>query len=980
MTTFNLTKEEIPFWQGGTGNLSVNIATAPVDQPLAPSDTDLADINFGVAGDVPFSFGAPNNFKLGVKGGASAKLSPLWPSSSAARREILNDYGLATYFDKHPDMLILALTLGANASLAATGTFKYSLLSANASLDVGGQAGYTYLRPFPADTKVNKILKEYFENIKLPGAIKEPPKPGEVMAFEYGGYLKLGAGASIGYELTGAPSFNIGQLQLSEKYSLSVIGSVGLKAQIAGYFSVAARGVDFADGENPNWVRVVVHRKRSKELSMAADVNVGFSAAPEKLPGSGKEFIGAALGVNAKSWLNMLERVGQLSDLEKLKSELDGLATKFIGEWIGKAFDEISTTDLADLLKKVNKVVASYQKLDDSAITLFDRYFSKLDVLKAKLDELAALVSWDQVKGEVDPELWKILIQLTDGDPLSWILGQVRLKDANGNPIDIPTLDELKKRVGHVLDLIQNDAHDEIRKLIKLAKEKFPLDGFLQQLASVDTIPELKALANTKLGDFVERLIGRAIDQISSNSDLNNVVKRIQKSLAAIDSFENKLFDKFKEALTQSFKFSLHADYSRSSERDTLVDVLIKIRDENNNPLIRGLALKDSACAGDFEAVLGQYQPDIVKIMGGTLSHVVRKESSFNINIEGWHSRWHYQGFDRVIIDTKQQILPGGNGGLLVTTLDLTKDRERERNGEKVYTNFLLRYLGESSGVLKFDRANQQYLIDTISGMAATYRLGFSDPETDADELQYYLSFASEFGLDTLGATFAQLQHVLPTKPGSPNNFGKMKIEYDVRYTEPGLRRLTQVPFNETEVRLLMRKLVLGAYVRDERLKNVAWAYWTQGIYNKWKQGQADFTNQLGTVHYEVEPSPFPKIPAPAKVALRPVPELRMISRLFYIEDDLVFGLSRLFSLLQQSGQQLKPAEFEAALGDIGSALKSFDDLDESVNTVFAIFDYLIRKNTPASTARASSLKLVSEVMVDGARQEVEKEIISLPA
>jgi hypothetical protein len=984
MTAINLTKEKIPFWQGGTGNLSVNVVTAPLNQPLTPSDDDLAAIDFGVAADNAFSLGAPNNFKLSVKGGTSAKLSPLWSTSSAARREILAKYGLEKYFEKHPDMLILALALGASANVAAAGTFKYSFLSATTSLDVGGQAGYTYLRPFPADTKVQDILDEFFKHIKLPTGIDEPPKPGEVIAYEYGGYLKLGASASIGYELTGAPSFKIGQLQLSEKYSLSVVGSVGLNANIAGYFSVAASGVEYADGENPSWVRVVVHRKRSKELTLAADVNVGFNASPEKLPNSGKEFIGAALGVNAKNWLNMMDRVGQLTDLENLKGELDGLAKRFIGEWLGKAFDSLAASDFATLLQRVQKVVDSYQKLDDSAITLFDRYFNKLDFLTAKLNELAALTSWDKLKGQVDPELWKIVNQLTDGDPLSWILGQISLKDANGQPLNVPTLDEFKKRVQHALDLIQSDAHDEIRKLIKLAKENFPLDGFIKQLSTVDSISELQALVNTKLGDFVGRLIGNTIDKISADPEIGDVLKRIHDTLAAIDTFENKLFDKFKEALNQSFKFSLHADYSRSSERDALVDVMIRIRDDNNNPLSQGIALKDSACSGDFQSVLAAYQPDLVKIMGGTLSHVVRKQSSFNINIEGWHRRWNYQGFDRVIVDTEQQITTSANGGVLVnTTIDLKKDKERVRNGERAYTNFLMRFLGESSGVLEFDKTNQQYLIDTISGMAATYSLGFEDKKTDAKELQYYLSFAKEFGLDTLGATFAQLQHVLPTRPGNPNDYGNVTAEYDVRYTETGLRKLALASFDEMDVRTLMRKIVLANYIDDERLKNIAWAYWTPGIYTEWKKGQSDFVNHLSPVTFSpVKTSPFAQFPAPPKVLLRPKnpSELNLLSRLYYVEDDLVSGLAQLYKLLGEKGTKLKPADFEDALVDIGNGLEKFDGLDEGVNTVFAIFDYLILKNSTAAEARASSLKLVSEIEVDGAKRKVEKEIVAVPS
>ncbi len=49
--------------------------------------------------------------------------------------------------------------------------------------------------------------------------------------------------------------------------------------------------------------------------------------------------------------------------------------------------------------------------------------------------------------------------------------------------------------------------------------------------------------------------------------------------------------------------------------------------------------------------------------------------------------------------------------------------------------------------------------------------------------------------------------------------------------------------------------------------------------------------------------------------------------------------------------------------------------MDDGVNTVFAVFDHLIQLQTPAGEARASSLKLVSDV---GA-QQVTKMFIAQP-
>lgn len=118
------------------------------------------------------------------------------------------------------------------------------------------------------------------------------------------------------------------------------------------------------------WVRVIVSKKRSSQFGIAADVNVDASAQLQGLPDTGNEFLGALLGVQAKNWLNLFDRIHRLSDPNAIKQELDDLATHFLDEYIGKAFDALSTTEFNTFLENVQKVVDSYENLDNSAITL----------------------------------------------------------------------------------------------------------------------------------------------------------------------------------------------------------------------------------------------------------------------------------------------------------------------------------------------------------------------------------------------------------------------------------------------------------------------------------------------------------------------------------------------------------------------------------------------------------------------------------
>ena len=103
------------------------------------------------------------------------------------------------------------------------------------------------------------------------------------------------------------------------------------------------------------WVRLIVRKKRSRSLQIAADADVSLDAKPVGLPGSANEFLGALLGVRVKNWLNVVDQVRELSDWDALEKELDDLAKQFVGAWIGKAFDELKKTDLPEILAKIRR-------------------------------------------------------------------------------------------------------------------------------------------------------------------------------------------------------------------------------------------------------------------------------------------------------------------------------------------------------------------------------------------------------------------------------------------------------------------------------------------------------------------------------------------------------------------------------------------------------------------------------------------------
>ncbi len=960
MPNIDLTKTDIPFWSGGSGSLRVQANVADLEQQLTPGDNDLFSLGFNIAGGHSFAIGAPDSVKLGIEAGTNTRLTPLWSSSSAERLKLLEDYGLQDYFDppqNHDNHLLMLLTSGANADASVNGKYNYSVLSMEASLKAGADASYALLRSYPADTPARAVITDFFRGLRLPANVSEPLAADELIVFEYGGYLRFGASLGVGYEMSGAPSFEINQLQFAEKYAFSLMGRLSFGANIAGRFKVEVR-----QGSSQGWARIVVRKSRAKAFSVAADVAATTAFEQEGLPEASDEFLSAIIGLNSKNWLNMLGQIQDLTDFNKLENQLDELAKSYIEKLTEKAFDALADqTQLDEALAKINRVVAAYNDLGNHAVTLFDRYFDKAqnkvdDKLERALQTIRDAADWNKLKDELNGGangiLWDVVNQLTEGDSLGWMLGNIKV----GNH-SINSLDEIKHRADKGLSLIRDQSHAGIRRAIALAKTEFPLDRFARELGSINWV-ELKNLSDRRLAGFVERLIGKSIDNLSNN-ELGKAVTKFHEALDAVENFKTTAYGKIKEALDHSLQFQFHAEYSRATEHKALIDFELDLTTD------AGKRLMKFAGHGDFAEVLAAYDTGAVKLHEGVLTHKVTKQSKFSVNIIGWHLGWNYQGLDRVITQAEQRISADANGRLtIISAFDLQKERERIRNGERVYTNLLLRFIGESKGKVQFDRSNQTYLVDAITGMTARYNLMIDDPSTTQQELARYLSFADDFGLATSDeAAEAALIPLLPTD--AQGNFGETSVKYEVRFTEEGLRSLFTTPFtlsDELFLRRVMRLIVLANSLNKGATRVArAWCYWTPGIQVLWAQGQAAFTNHASTREFSpIAPSPLKNLTAPSKAALIPS-ELHQLHTLYSIEESMIKGIRNLSKIVQSPGQ-FSPRDFEKKMENFGDALKLYDNFDGGENTVFALFDKLIHRDSTGARQRNSSLTLTSRL------------------
>ncbi|MBK7929658.1 MAG: hypothetical protein IPJ98_19905 [Bryobacterales bacterium] len=946
---FTIKRENVPLWSSGKGSLTLNLGQVNPLQKLPPNISTLFDVAPALGGSEPIRFGGAGNLTLGVTAGVQASLAAIRATPGGELAKLLKEHGLEKFHAANAGQMLYALRIGARAGGAASGSFAFQTLSAQASVSAGGDGGYTCIVPVPEEGTVASNALALFRKVKLPSDITAPLEPGHVVALRYGGYLKFGGSVSAGFELKGTQGFTLGSLDLSERYKLSASGRLGLDASVAGSFLIEARS-----SEKAGWVRVIVRRHRESSIKIAADATVGFTGDLAGLPVNGRDFLGAALGVNVKNWFNVLDKVGEFSDLKTLESKLDGLANQFIKEYLGKAFGAVPK-DFTKILGRVRSVVDRYQNLDNYAINLFDRYFDKLDILTLQLEKLRALTSLDAIAGEVDGELWRVLRTITSGDPLTFLLG--RIPGPDGKPI--PSLPELQRRVQSTLDLVQGEAHKEIREVMALAKESFPLDGFITQLARVDSISELKELAGTKAGNFAERLIGKAIKELNNSDEAKKAVKSIHDFVREEQAFEKRFNDVLKMAARQRLSASLHAEYSRATERDALIDV------EINLETARGLELMKAAGRGDFRDILASVQPGVVALNEGVFSHKVTRTSAFAVNVVGWHLNWRYSGFDKVVTEVEQRITTDASGALTVfTTFEMQKEKERKRNAERVHTLFLLRFLGEASGAVASDPKRLEFFTDVITSSTANYDLTFTDDRTEPEELADYLSFARDFGLDAAGATVEQLRPLLPMVEGT--HFGEITAAYQVGFTEEGLNAIFRAGIDEQVVRQTMRKLLLANYLKKQagKLTDIAWCYATEEVHAFKRKQDKSATGLFATLpRLEITKagSPIAGIAAPSgRIQLNSNAEVFLLNSLIEIENKLVEALNKLQALITKKGG-IAPEQFEKQLAALGDALKLYDARDEGDNTVFAVFDALIRAAGKESVRKAS-LSLTSKV------------------
>ena len=137
MPTVSINKSDIPLWSGTNGSLTLDVAGDP-QAMLTPGASPIARATFDVDGNRDIALTSHGSVAIGVRAGANARIVPIFLEDQGSGADLVTRFSLADAL--RADNLLLALEVGGNASVSGAGSFKYSVLSVNATLEAGVDA------------------------------------------------------------------------------------------------------------------------------------------------------------------------------------------------------------------------------------------------------------------------------------------------------------------------------------------------------------------------------------------------------------------------------------------------------------------------------------------------------------------------------------------------------------------------------------------------------------------------------------------------------------------------------------------------------------------------------------------------------------------------------------------------------------------------------------------------------------------------
>lgn len=914
------------------------------------SDVDsLAEINVDLGAGSKLKFGDPNGqandlkLDLNVSTETVGLVRLIWNSDD----EIIKNYKIENLFTPNHYFALLSLKSKADASINGNTSLFGGPLKATFGIGGGGNIGFDRLVRFQRTEKAPKVIDEIFKGIRLPQTVKtiaDIPKEGEVLAFNYGGYLNLNAGLTWGYSLSGTRNIELSNLKLSLDYALRLMAAASFSYRIAGDFHFEAR-----QGQTPNWVNIVVRKSKESTSKFAFDFgfNADYKLSPTDQLKSPEKLLEALLEIDTHSFMKVLNEIRSVSTVEGIKNKLNTLAEDFIVsravKWLGIALD---AANINDFLKVVNQIVETYKNIDQKIIHLYEDFLGDLDGLNKMLDDLIELpnrIGLGKFNTTADAAIWDLIRRLA-GDRFYEVL----LSDQEFSKFS-DFVKEIKK-------FLTDGVNKHIREFIKDLKEQFKLDDLFGKLEQIDSVQKIKDLSEKKLKGLIEKLVGEAVD--NNSQLLDKILKPLQIFFKNLDKFNETYAKAVEKALNQSFAFNLNYTYNTVKKGEKLIDVEIDLSTPD------GQSVAQDAFRGDFTKLLQNFNPTLVRLnQSAFFKENITKSSELKINIFNYNQR----GLVRLVQQSEHSVETLANGLLHLYSIDTNQETLDEKswrkNKENVKTNFALKIIG--STLQPTGSVINPEVVQNLKQISAQYSASYEDSQTKIREMRQYLELARMMNL-------ASPDEVINTivskfgKSGEKDIIGKVKLEYVAKYSDEAIREAFTSPINsnfEDLLRQVIREITAAPYMSKSITDGqcvMRLAYQSPLVYQKYRSNSSSLNGLTITVRAPEWHRSFPSSPQQLNNSLRQILEF------FYRrEDSIVKRFPKLIGVLQNFPN--------VDLDDLQAEARNFVSLSNDLlvnnadNPFFALFDWFVRTKSNLPDQRESALVLtIDTTLSDG--------------
>lgn len=496
-------------------------------------------------------------------------------------------------------------TLAGQATSQAAAPFTFTL-----GLDAGAELEYRHLLPVPPNQSRLNAFKNAIAGSTLPQrADFGKLAPGEVHELTALVHLDLGMKLAAGGDASFVGDLFHG-LPSEVRFHVEYAASASLGLSLYERMKITAGKALLVD---PSWVRLRVERESRRRLTLGASFSLQLRY--DLTPGL-ESLLEQALSLQPlPQVMKTLEKVRAVakevanSDWDQIKAKLQTEAADEVTELLGDAgwLDWLAGSEEVNrFLTLSRKAVQAYDELDDRLKSLWNSLLGRagleegsnarklLERLKA-LDPQhpEALLSEDQ-RGLIEA------VETLSGQSLEEILL------ASGTSA---ALQEVRDLANEALDFLQSAPQELFDKLESFAERtgiKKAVDWLRDNATSVD---QIKGAAEAQVRKLVERLTGKALDQISKQ-DVDQVrqwAKRIADMLAAPEQLEAKLRSRIAR-LKGEAGFSVALELDRLSRTTAVLDLEFDPKDHDTRSAVAKIGKSDlAAVLRDLPA--GRWEP-----------------------------------------------------------------------------------------------------------------------------------------------------------------------------------------------------------------------------------------------------------------------------------------------------------------------------------------------------------------------------------